>query len=111
MTMFYAALLFGLASAVGVFIVLLRCPRMWVLQILGYAWVLDIFCSSLMFAMHWGTAVGGFSAVIAGLFCSVGITACKCSIGYLDHGTYRSGWFGDCRPLSERASFSTRPPI
>lgn len=100
--MFLTALALGACSALGVFITLLRCPRMWVLTVLGHAWVLDIVASALMFAMHWGTAVGGFSAVIAGLFCSLGITLCKGSIGYISKGVYYCGWFGDTRPLSER---------
>lgn len=116
MSMFYGAIFLGFCSALGIFIVLLRCPRMWVLRILGYAWVLDIAASALMFAMHWGTAVGGFSAVIAGLFCSLGITLCKSCIGYmgkdnLNQPLYYKGWLGDCRPFDERDRIANRAPI
>lgn len=106
--MFLTAIALGFCSALGVFITLLRCPRMWVLRILGVAWVLDIFCSFLMFAMHWGTAVGGFSAVIAGLFCSLGITVAKMCLGYISKGVFYRGWFGDTRPLRERGGPMTQ---
>lgn len=102
MNMVSSAIFLGFCSALGIFITLLRCPRMIVLHIFGYAWVLDIIMSALMFAMHWGTAIGGFSAVIASLFCSVGISMCKKTIGHMDGTTYVKGWFGDCRPVHLR---------
>lgn len=105
------AIALGAFSALGVFIVLLRLPRMLVLKMLGYAWALDIFFSVLLFAMHWGTAIGGFSAVIGGLFCSLGITLAKGCLGYIKFVTfgftqrrmvYYRGWFGDTRPVNKR---------
>lgn len=101
-TMITTALFLGFASALGIFIVLLRAPRMLVLRIFGHAWLLDITLSFLMFAMHWGTAIGAFSAVIAALFCSAGITLCKYCLGYIKGGTYYAGWFGDTRPFNKR---------
>lgn len=109
--MFTSALFLGFCSALGIFITLLRCPRMIVLQLFGYAWVLDIVASSLMFAMHWGTAIGGFSAVIGSLFCSLGITLCKCTLGYSKGRTYYAGWFGDTRPVHKRTTPPQKPAI
>lgn len=100
--MIESALFLGFCSALGVFIVLLRMPRMFVLHVLGRAWLLDVIMSAIMFAMHWGTAVGGFSAVIASLFCSAGITLCKGCLGHITAKHYYSGWFGDTRPLGSR---------
>jgi len=106
--MFVTAIGFGAFSALGVFIILIRCPRMLILHTLGTAWLLDIFFTALMFTMHWGTAVGGFVAVIASLFCSVGITACKFTIGYISDGVYYAGYFGDTRPLDKRSDPNIR---
>ena len=78
--MFTTAIMLGFCSAIGVFVILLRLPRMLILRTLGYAWALDVFFTFLLFAMHWGSAVGGFSAVIGGLFCSLGITIAKCCL-------------------------------
>lgn len=104
--MFLEAIGLGAFSALGVFIILLRLPRMMVLHILGYAWALDIFFSGLLFAMHWGTAIGGFSAVIGGLFCSLGITLAKGCLGYIKiqnlTSRYYKGWLGDTRPVHKR---------
>ena len=111
--MFFTALAFGAMSAIGIFITLLRCPRMFVLKLLGKAYILDILCTMLMFAMHWGTAIGGFSAVIAGLFCSLGITVTKACLGYIDKDVYYLGKFGDTRPLHERSKHkcATESPV
>jgi len=109
--MLLSALFLGFFRALGIFITLIRCPRMLVLQLLGHAWVLDIIMSSLMFAMHWGTAIGGFSAVIAALFCSLGITLCKGSLGYIQSGTYYKGWFGDTRPADKRNKHPISKPL
>lgn len=108
--MFIEAIGLGAFSALGVFIILLRCPRMLILHVLGYAWALDMFFSALLFAMHWGTAIGGFSAVIGGLFCSLGITLAKCCLGYIK-GVYYTGWFGDTRPIHARGTTTNRSPV
>lgn len=113
--MFLEAIGLGAFSALGVFIILLRLPRMMILYVLGYAWALDIFFSALLFAMHWGTAIGGFSAVIGGLFCSLGITLAKGCLGYIKvimkrsitdsyfpEAAYYKGWLGDTRPVNKR---------
>ena len=110
--MFTTAIMLGFCSAIGVFVILLRLPRMLILRTLGYAWALDVFFTFLLFAMHWGTAVGGFSAVIGGLFCSLGITIAKCCLGHISpKGTYIKGWFGDTRPTNRRGSTAQSEPL
>ena len=106
--MFVDALAFGFMAAIGIFILLWRLPRILVLHLLGMGFLLDTAFTTLMFWMHWGTAIGMFVATIGGLFGSAGISLAKGVLGSIDFKTkqYKAGWFDDRRP----PEYKTTPP-
>lgn len=91
----------GVLGAIGMFIVLMRLPRMLMLRLLGMPGFLDVAFTALMFWMHWGTFSGVMVATFAGMCGSAAISTARKCIGYTDGDGYHKGLW-DGRPAEER---------
>lgn len=82
----------GFAVFIGVFLLLIKMPRRWLLRCLGHDLLLDLSVSLLVFVVHLGTFSGLMAATIAGLLMSMATSLMKRGIGYIKGGFYYPGY-------------------
>lgn len=83
----------GTAVFLGIFLLLLKLPRRWLLHLLGHGLAVDVAVSVIVFVLHFGTFSGLMAATIAGLLTSVATSALKRCFGAIRRGVYTPGFF------------------
>lgn len=83
----------GTAVFIGIFLILVKLPRRWLLHLLGYDLALDIAVSILVFVLHFGTFSGLMAATVAGLMTSVATSVLKRCFGFIRGGIHTPGIF------------------
>ena len=81
----------GFMIFLGVMLILIKLPRLWMLRLLKYDLMIDIVVSMLTLAIHFGTFSGVMAATVAGLLTSMATTGAKRLIGYVDGNSYYPG--------------------
>ena len=84
---------YGLLVFIGVLLLLIKLPSVWLLRLLGHSLALDVAVSGLTLVIHWGTFSGVMAASIAGMMTSLATGALRRCIGYIEGGQYYRGVF------------------
>lgn len=84
-------LLTGLMVFLAAALVLVKMPRRMMLRALSRPLLIDLAVSVIVLFIHWGTFSGVMAATVAGLLTSLGTSAARRLVGYIDKGRYHAG--------------------
>ena len=81
----------GLMIFLGVGLIFAKLPRRTMLKALKHDLKIDLAVTALVLIIHWGTFSGVMAATVAGLMTSLGTSALKKLVGYIDGDYYVVG--------------------
>lgn len=83
----------GIVVGIGLIVMLAKLSWRGKMIVLSNPLAMDIAVFVLLTALHWGTFSGLMVAAIGALFCSITLSVGRWLFGYVERGSYRSGYF------------------
>lgn len=83
----------GIVVGIGLIVMLAKLSWRGKMIVLSNPLAMDIAVFVLLTALHWGTFSGLMVAAIGALFCSITLSVGRWLFGYVEHGSYRPGYF------------------